>query len=149
MEPVEPPNQVVATKTEPAVLGPKTRILRTVLQVVAALGVAIPSLALAFNMSAANTAKVTAAMGLITVIASIVHNAYDSKQAAPLNDAGFVTVGWLMRLFAVVAFVIVGLMGANWIFHNPVHIFAWLGFGLAAWHSSGYFDGFPRYKNRV
>lgn len=137
MEPVEPPNQVVTTKTEPAVLGPKTRILRTVLQVVAALAVSVPSLALAFNMSAANTAKVTSAMGVITVIASIVHNAYDSKQAVPLgNDAGSVTVGWLLRLFALVAFVVVGLMGANWVFHNPVHIFAWLGFGLATWVAS-------------
>lgn len=83
MQPVEPPNQVVTTETEPAVLGPKTRVLRTVLQVVAALAVAIPTLAKAFNMTEANTAKVTAAMGLITVIASIVHNTYDSKQARP------------------------------------------------------------------
>lgn len=84
----EPPNQVVTTDTEPAVLGPKTRILRTVLQVFAALAVAIPTLAKAFNMSAANTGKVTAAMGLITVLASILHNTYDAKQAAPTTTPG-------------------------------------------------------------
>lgn len=80
--PVEPPKQVLTTDTEPAVLSPKTRILRTMLQVVAALAVAIPTLAKAFNMTEANTAKVTAAMGAITVLASIIHNTYDSKAAA-------------------------------------------------------------------
>lgn len=131
MQPVEPPNQVVTTVTEPAVLGPKTRILRTVLQVVAALAVSVPSLALAFNMSAANTAKVTAAMGVITVIASIVHNAYDSKQAAPLvKDAGQIGLGLLVRIIALVLFLVVGAIGATWI--DSQYIFAWLGFGLAA-----------------
>jgi hypothetical protein len=78
----EPANQVLTTDTEPAVLGPRTRILRTILQVVAALAVAIPTLAAAFNMTAANTAKVTAAMGVLTTIASIVHNGFDAKAAA-------------------------------------------------------------------
>lgn len=141
----EPPNQVVTTDTEPAVLGAKTRILRTVLQVIAALAVAIPSLAAAFNMTAANTGKVTAAMGLITVIASIVHNTYDATQASPVanRDAGNATIGMLLRLFALVAFIIVGCMGAGWIFDSTVHLFAWLGFGLAAWMLSGFVDAIP------
>lgn len=131
MEPVEPPNQVVTTKTEPAVLGPRTRILRTVLQVVAALAVSVPTLAKTFNMSAANTAKVTAAMGVITVIASIVHNAYDSKQAVPLgNDVGQVGIGLLLRIVALVCFLIVMAIGAGWI--TSAVIFAWLGAGAAA-----------------
>lgn len=83
MQTAEPANQVLTTATEPAVLGPRTRVLRTLLQVVAALAVAVPAAAKAFNMTAANTAKVTAAMGLITVVASIVHNVYDAKKATP------------------------------------------------------------------
>lgn len=140
MQPVEPPNQVVTTKTEPAVLGPTTRMMRTALQVIASLLVAIPALAKVFNMSAANTGKVTAAMGALTVLASVLHNLYDSKQATP-KDTGSMTVGGLLHLFAIVCFVIVGLMGADWIFHNPIHLFAWLGFGLAAWCLSSVIDG--------
>lgn len=63
-------------------------------------------------------------------------------------DLGVYTLGSLLRAFALVAFVVVGLMGAGWIFHNAIHIFAWLGFGLAAWFGSGYCDRFPPRSNR-
>lgn len=118
MEPVEPPNQVVTTATEPAILGPRTRILRTLLQAAAALAVAVPAAAKAFNMSAANTAKVTAAMGVLTVLASILHNTYDSKQAGktPAADAGYsllvnilIVLGIILLLVLIIQNVDIGV----------------------------------------
>lgn len=64
----------------------------------------------------------------------------------PKDDLGYFTLGSLLRVFALVAFVVVGLMGAGWVFHNAIHIFAWLGFGLAAWFASGYCDRIPPHR---
>lgn len=130
MEPVEPPNQVVTTATEPAILGPRTRILRTLLQAAAALAVAVPAAAKAFNMSAANTAKVTAAMGVLTVLASVLHNTYDSKQAAKTTpaDVGALSVSLLLLVVACICFAIFTLAAHGTITTDEG--FTWLGAGL-------------------
>lgn len=80
---IEPTAQVVTTATEPAVLGPMTRWLRTVLQVVLAVAAAVPTAAALFNLSAETSAKVTAFTGAVVVIASALHNVANAKKATP------------------------------------------------------------------
>jgi hypothetical protein len=46
-------------------------------------------------------------------------------------DRGDITVGVLLRILAMVCFIIVIVIGAGWV--TSAVIFAWLGGGLAAW----------------
>lgn len=77
----EPPNQVVTTDTEPSTMSPLTRFIRTALQVLAALIVAVPTAAAAFNVSAETSAKFVGYMGGIVAIVSALHNAFNARQS--------------------------------------------------------------------
>lgn len=77
----EPTNQVVTTDTEPALIGPLTRFMRTVLQILVALIAAVPTAAAAFNVSAQTSAKFVGFMGGVVAIMSALQNAFNSKQA--------------------------------------------------------------------
>ena len=51
-------------------------------------------------------------------------------------DRGDITVGVLLRILAMVCFIIVIVIGAGWVTSSV--IFAWLGGGLAAWVLSSF-----------
>lgn len=72
---------VIDTATEPAVMSPATRFVRTLLQVVIAVAAAIPAAAALVNLSAETSAKVTGIAGAAVVIASAAHNAFNARQA--------------------------------------------------------------------
>ena len=54
-----------------------------------------------------------------------------AAEADPNRDVGEVGISLLLRIVALVLFLIVGAIGATWI--TSAYVFAFLGFGLAAW----------------
>lgn len=49
------------------------------------------------------------------------------------GNVGSAELDWLLLTFAIAAMVVVGLMGANWLLHSARYMFAWFGFGMAAY----------------
>lgn len=84
--PVEPApqTQLVTTAAEPAVIGPLTRWLRTVVQVLGALIVTIPTAAAAFNVSGSTSAKYVSMMGAAVLVISGIINAINAKSSPTL-----------------------------------------------------------------
>lgn len=79
MNPTPAPEPVIVTDTEPARMSPTTRVVRTLVQVVIAVCVAIPSAAALLNLSAETTAKVTGIAGAVVVLVSAAHNAANAS----------------------------------------------------------------------
>lgn len=77
-----PADQGLTTTIEPAPLTPFRRWYRTVVQVLLALALAVPSAAALFDLSAPTSAKISATMGALAIIVSAIHNAINARQAA-------------------------------------------------------------------
>lgn len=74
----EEANNPITTPSEPAAISPGLRVLRTVLQVLVAVAVAIPSAAAMFSMSAEKSAQVAAMAGAFVIVASAVQNSLNA-----------------------------------------------------------------------
>lgn len=77
----EPSNQILTTETEPTPMSPLTRAIRTALQVVIAFAAAVPTMAALFDVSAEQSAKLTAGMGVLVTLVSALHNAINARQS--------------------------------------------------------------------
>lgn len=69
----------LTTATEPAVMSPLTRWIRTVLQVLAGLVVSVPVAASLVGLPATTSVKAVGIMGAIVAIVSGIQNALNSK----------------------------------------------------------------------
>lgn len=112
MTPTEPANQVVTTVTEPAILGPMARVLRTVLQVVIAVAATIPAVVAVLDLPAGTSAKVVAFAGAAVIVVSAIHNVINARQAGtPMTlrkrDRGGLDVQGLLIIVILVILIIV------------------------------------------
>lgn len=111
MTPTEPANQVVTTVTEPAILGPMARVMRTVLQVIIAVAATIPAVVAVLDLPAATSAKVVAFAGAAVIVISAIHNVINAKQAGtPLTlrrrDRGALDVQGLLVIVILVILIV-------------------------------------------
>ncbi len=102
------PSNIIVTASEPAVLGPLKRWLRTIVQVCIALAAAIPALAAVFNVSAETSAKLTGGMGALVALVSALHNAFNAQTSPPAyDDEGDIGIEQLLVIVVLVILIIV------------------------------------------
>lgn len=105
----------LATEGEPAIMGPLTRWIRTILQVLGALIVAVPTATAAAGISAMTSAKVVGVMGGIVIAVSAVQNALNSQRAKAKKDAGGIDNNVLITILVLLAIValVIWLLGTR------------------------------------
>lgn len=107
-----PPNPtvepVLTTTVEPATMTPMRRWVRTVFQVLLAVGAAIPSAVALLDLPAETVYKVTGMSGAAVLLVSAAHNAFNQQQAKPelRRDRGSISLVDVLVVLAIVVLIV-------------------------------------------